>query len=248
VNRSALPITARTARRAGRRSPGPRPTPSPSGRSPSGMPGRFGVHGPPRRAAARGAGRQVADITVVDLVVDALSTVINRMRPRVDRLGDLDPVTQDLLIESSGRVGEAAVDVQRAAALSYRLREQRVAGDRAEDEKSSPRSRTWVSTGPPTRYATGSPARAACCPAPASTTCSPRWSGPARAHRGRRPPCFMRPAGMAHHFVCRSCHRVFDWSASSAPAPASPRHRRGRRRGSPSDLRGVCTACAAAAQ
>ncbi|HWN34948.1 MAG TPA: DNA starvation/stationary phase protection protein, partial [Pseudonocardia sp.] len=42
---------------------------------------------------------RVADITVVDLVVDALSTVINRMRPRVDRLGDLDPVTQDLLIE-----------------------------------------------------------------------------------------------------------------------------------------------------
>src|SRR5882757_9392415 len=42
---------------------------------------------------------RVADTTVVDLVVDALSTVINRMRPRVDRLGDLDPVTQDLLIE-----------------------------------------------------------------------------------------------------------------------------------------------------
>ena len=42
---------------------------------------------------------RVADTTVVDVVVEALSTVINRMRPRIDRLGDLDPVTQDLMIE-----------------------------------------------------------------------------------------------------------------------------------------------------
>lgn len=40
----------------------------------------------------------IADATVVDLVVTALGTINERVRRRVERLGDLDLVTQDLLI------------------------------------------------------------------------------------------------------------------------------------------------------
>ena len=40
----------------------------------------------------------VADATVVKLVVAALGTVTVRVRRRLDRLGELDLVTQDLLI------------------------------------------------------------------------------------------------------------------------------------------------------
>ncbi|HYZ57133.1 MAG TPA: DNA starvation/stationary phase protection protein [Streptosporangiaceae bacterium] len=41
---------------------------------------------------------RLADSTVLDLVVTALTTVTGRLRPRVERLGELDPVTQDVLI------------------------------------------------------------------------------------------------------------------------------------------------------
>jgi starvation-inducible DNA-binding protein len=41
---------------------------------------------------------RIGDAAVVDLVVAALDVVTERVRKRVDRLGDLDTVTQDLLI------------------------------------------------------------------------------------------------------------------------------------------------------
>jgi starvation-inducible DNA-binding protein len=41
---------------------------------------------------------RLTDSTVVELVVTALTTVTERVRPRVERLGELDPVTQDVLI------------------------------------------------------------------------------------------------------------------------------------------------------
>jgi starvation-inducible DNA-binding protein len=40
----------------------------------------------------------LTDSTVIELVVTALTTVTERLRPRVERLGELDPVTQDVLI------------------------------------------------------------------------------------------------------------------------------------------------------
>jgi starvation-inducible DNA-binding protein len=43
------------------------------------------------------AGR-IADSTVIELMVAALTTVTGRVRPRVERLGGLDAVTQDVLI------------------------------------------------------------------------------------------------------------------------------------------------------
>lgn len=44
------------------------------------------------------AGWQTDD-AVVDYFVDAYTTIIARMRERLDRAGELDPVTQDLLIQ-----------------------------------------------------------------------------------------------------------------------------------------------------
>lgn len=41
---------------------------------------------------------RVPDTQVIELVVDALDTVNERLRRRVDRLGELDAVSQDLLI------------------------------------------------------------------------------------------------------------------------------------------------------
>jgi starvation-inducible DNA-binding protein len=41
---------------------------------------------------------RLTDRTVVELVVTALTTVTERLQPRVERLGELDPVTQDVLI------------------------------------------------------------------------------------------------------------------------------------------------------
>lgn len=41
---------------------------------------------------------RIADSTVIELMVAALTTVTSRMRPRVERLGELDAVTQDVLI------------------------------------------------------------------------------------------------------------------------------------------------------
>jgi starvation-inducible DNA-binding protein len=41
---------------------------------------------------------QVSDSRVVELVVNSLITITERVRPRVERLGELDLVTQDLLI------------------------------------------------------------------------------------------------------------------------------------------------------
>ena len=41
---------------------------------------------------------RLTDGVVIDLVVTALTTVTGRLRPRVERLGELDPVTQDVLI------------------------------------------------------------------------------------------------------------------------------------------------------
>ena len=40
----------------------------------------------------------LTDSTVIELVMTALTTVTERLRPRVERLGELDPVTQDVLI------------------------------------------------------------------------------------------------------------------------------------------------------
>jgi len=54
---------------------------------------------------------QVADITVVDLVVDRCPPSSTGCGPRVDRLGDLGPGHPGSADRSSGRVGEAAVDV-----------------------------------------------------------------------------------------------------------------------------------------
>lgn len=39
----------------------------------------------------------LTDSTVVELVVNALTTITGRIQPRVERLGELDPVTQDIL-------------------------------------------------------------------------------------------------------------------------------------------------------
>ncbi len=41
----------------------------------------------------------VADAEVVRLITERLTLVAERVRERMNRLGDLDPVTQDLLIE-----------------------------------------------------------------------------------------------------------------------------------------------------
>lgn len=42
---------------------------------------------------------QLKDRAVVDLIVQALDVVVDRVRARVERLDALDPVSQDLLIE-----------------------------------------------------------------------------------------------------------------------------------------------------
>lgn len=41
---------------------------------------------------------RIADITAIELMVAVLATVTSRMRLRVERLGELDAVTQDVLI------------------------------------------------------------------------------------------------------------------------------------------------------
>ena len=125
------------------------------------------------------------------------------------------------------------MDVQRTAELIRRLRERAARHLARADVLAA--LETWAATGPPTRYATGSPPGR---PLPRSSVYNVLTSlaeaglaltadagpGPVLCEAGRE---------WHHHFVCRSCRQLFDVECLAWARPClTPGHwRRGGGRG-----------------